>query len=239
MNSLTGTARSTYVRRMFDRIAGRYDLLNRVMTLGQDIRWRRDAVAMLGLSRSARLLDVGAGTGDLAMEARRQATDARVVAGDFSSGMMAVGRRRPGADRIAWVACDALRLPFSSRSFDAVVSGFLLRNVTDLDRALREQWRILRPGGRAVSLDTSPPARGPWRPFLTFHLHSVIPWLGRILAGESEAYNYLPQSTAGFLTPEALAERFRAAGFERVSFVRRMFGTVALHRAVRPEPAAD
>ncbi len=214
-------------------------MLNRVMTLGQDVRWRRAAVTMLGLGGGARVLDVGAGTGDLALEVRRQAAGARVVAGDFSSGMMAVGRRRSAADGIPWVVCDALRLPFSSRSFDAVVSGFLLRNVADLDRAIREQWRILRPGGRAVSLDTSPPSRGPLRPFLVFHLHIVIPWLGRLLAGEPEAYNYLPRSTAGFLTPEALAERFRAAGFENVAFVRRMFGTVALHRAVRPETAAD
>ncbi|MGH2625941.1 MAG: ubiquinone/menaquinone biosynthesis methyltransferase, partial [Anaerolineales bacterium] len=206
MSTLTGPQRGMYVRRMFDRIAGRYDLLNRVMTFGLDVRWRRAAVGMLDLGGAACVLDLGTGTGDLAQEVLRTAPDARVVAGDFSSGMMAVGRRRPGADGISWVVCDALRLPFSSARFDAVVSGFLLRNVGDLDRAIREQLRVLRPGGRAVSLDTCPPSPGPWRPVLDFHLHNVIPWLGRLLAGESEAYNYLPQSTAGFLTPEALAE---------------------------------
>lgn len=238
MSTLTGKERSHHVRRMFDRIAGRYDLLNRVMTLGQDVRWRRAAVAMLGLGGAARVLDLGAGTGDLALEARRSAPGARVVAGDFSPGMMSVGRRRPGADRITWLVCDALHLPFSPNSFDAIVSGFLLRNVADLDRAIGEQWRVVRPGGRVVSLETNPPGPGLARPLLDFHLHRVIPWLGRRLAGDSEAYNYLPQTTAGFLPPQALADRFRAAGFRSVAYVRRMFGTVVLLSAVRPQPAA-
>jgi demethylmenaquinone methyltransferase/2-methoxy-6-polyprenyl-1,4-benzoquinol methylase len=222
---------------MFDRIARRYDLVNRVMTLGQDVRWRRSAVSMLRLAGEERLLDLGAGTGDLGLEAHRQVASVRVVAGDFSPGMMAVGRRRRGAARLTWVACDALRLPFADRSFAAVVSGFLLRNVANVDRALEEHFRVLQPGGRAVSLDTSPPPSGVLRPLLLFHLHRVIPVLGRLLAGDSEAYNYLPQSTSAFLTPEALAAGFEAAGFEGVGFERRMLGTIALHRARKPAPA--
>ena len=222
------------VRGMFDRIAHRYDRLNRIMTLGQDMAWRRSAVSMLGLAGGEHVLDLGAGTGDLALEIRRQDSTARVTAADFSPGMIAVGRRRQGAAALEWVVCDALRLPFAGRSFGGVVSGFLLRNVAELDRALSEQFRVLRPGGWAVSLDTGPPPAGRMRRLLTFYEQRLIPLLGRLLAGESEAYKYLPQSIAAFLSPETLASRFQAAGFADVSFAQRMFGTVALHRGRRP-----
>ncbi len=233
MAHLTGEARARYVRRMFGRIARRYDLLNRLMTLGQDLRWRREAVRRLAPAPGSRVLDLGAGTGDLALEVLRQAPRARVVAADFTPEMVALGRRRPGGERVAWVIADALHLPFADGAFDAVVSGFLLRNVVHLERALAEQRRALRPGGRLVALDTTPPRPGPLRPLLDFHLHTVVPLLGRLVAGDAEAYHYLPASTERFETAEGLAERLRRLGFAEVGFVRRMLGTVAIHWGIR------
>jgi len=113
--------------------------------------------------------------------------------------------------------------------FDAVTSGYLMRNVADLPRALAEQWRVLKLGGRLVCLDTTPPPRNVLRPFLNFHLHVIIPVLGRLVAGASDAYTYLPESTEHFLTAEQLAERLRQAGFREVHFRRLMLGTMAVH----------
>ena len=234
MADLSGSARAAYVARMFDRIAGRYDLLNRLMTFGQDRRWRHEAVQRLSLTPGARVLDLGAGTGDLSFEVLRQQHAARPTAADFSLPMMRVGRQRPGGDRTGWVMADALRLPFAAEAFDGVVSGFLLRNVSDVPAALTEQARLLRRGGRLVCLDTTPPRAGWMRPLLHFHLHVVIPLLGRWVARDSEAYNYLPDSTERFLQAEALAARLTAAGLSQAGYVRRMLGTVAIHWASKP-----
>lgn len=234
MADLSGSARAAYVSRMFDRIAGRYDLLNRLMTFGQDRRWRREAVRRLSLTPGARVLDLGAGTGDLSFEVLRQQPTARPTAADFSLPMMRVGRQRPGGDRASWVMADALQLPFAAEAFDGVVSGFLLRNVSDVAAALAEQARVLRRGGRFVCLDTTPPAAGWTRPLLHFHLHVVIPLLGRWVARDPEAYNYLPDSTERFLEAEALAARLTAAGLAQAGYVRRMLGTVAIHWASKP-----
>ncbi|MBN2501968.1 MAG: ubiquinone/menaquinone biosynthesis methyltransferase [Anaerolineales bacterium] len=229
MTDLSGTERAQYVQRMFGRIAPRYDLLNRLMTLGQDIRWRREAVRHLEIEPGGLILDGGTGTGDLAFEVLRQHPAARVVASDFTAEMVALGRQRPGGECIAWVIADAQCLPFASDSFDGTLSGFLMRNVPDVDMALGEQQRVLKAGGRLVSLDTTPPRRNLLQPFIKFHLHYIVPLLGRIIAGDPEAYTYLPDSTEQFLTAEKLAERMGAAGFRTVDFVRRMFGTVAIH----------
>ena len=235
MSELTGEARARYVRRMFGRIAPRYDLLNRLMTFGRDRAWRVQLVLRLDLPVSPRVLDLGAGTGDLVFEALKQRPAARAVAVDFTPEMMRIGQRRPGAERVRWVVADAAWLPFASAAFDAAVSGFLLRNVPEVDRVLTEERRVLHPGGRVASLDTTPPSRSRLRPFLTFHLHVVIPLLGRIFAGDSEAYTYLPQSTERFLEAGALAEWMSAAGFRDVSYVRRMLGTIALHWGTHPD----
>lgn len=229
MSQQSGREHTGYIRRMFGRIAGRYDLMNRLMTLGQDKRWRREATRRLEILPGALVLDAGAGTGDIAFEILHSRADVRVVASDLTPEMIAVGRRRPGAGRILWVVADAEYLPFAADAFDGLISGFLLRNVADLGHSLSEQRRVLRPQGCAVSLDTTPPRCSLLLPFLKFHLRVVIPLLGRIVAGDAEAYTYLPVSTEGFLEAGRLAERMRAAGFTEVGFVRRMLGTMAIH----------
>ncbi len=229
MANLTGNERARYVQGMFNRIAHRYDLMNRLMTFGQDVRWRREVIRRADLPPAGNLLDVGAGTGDLAQEAIRQHPDSRTVAADFTLGMMRAGRARLGASRFDWNAADALWLPYPDESFHAVVSGFLLRNVSDIRRCLFQQHRVLKPGGVMVALDTTRPPSSPLAPFINFHLHTVIPTLGGMISGEADAYRYLPDSTESFLPAEQLAERMLSAGFRNVGFRRYMLDTVAIH----------
>jgi demethylmenaquinone methyltransferase/2-methoxy-6-polyprenyl-1,4-benzoquinol methylase len=229
MANLTGTERRRYVQAMFSRIAGRYDLMNRLMTFGQDVGWRREVIGRARLSSGSLLLDLGSGTGDLAYEALRLQPGCQPVAADFTLNMMRTGMLRPNAGRLAWTAADALQLPFPSGTFDAVVSGFLLRNVIDVRQGLAEQHRVLKPGGRVVALDTSRPPDSPLSPLINFHLHTLIPTLGGMIAGDRDAYSYLPDSTASFLKAEQLAERMLAVGFRNVGFRRMMFNTVAIH----------
>jgi demethylmenaquinone methyltransferase/2-methoxy-6-polyprenyl-1,4-benzoquinol methylase len=229
MAELKGEARARYVQEMFSRIAPRYDLMNRLMTAGQDVRWRAEVIRRARLNPGARLLDLGAGTGDLALEARRQQPGGRVVAADFTLEMLRVGRQRLAARGVEWAGADALALPFSGGVFDAVVSGFLMRNVADLPRALREQHRVLKPGGRIVILDTTQPGENLLAPLLRFHMNVVVPTLGRLVAGDGEAYTYLPDSTARFLQAEMLSALMVQAGFRKVGFRRLMLGAVALH----------
>ncbi len=227
MTHLKGEERARYVRQMFSQIAHRYDLMNRLMTGWQDVRWRREVITCARLSAGAHLLDLGTGTGDLAREALRRYPGLRVAAADFTVTMMRVGEARYG--KLPWVAADALQLPFAEGQFDAVVSGFLMRNVIDVLQALREQYRVLKPGGRIVILDTTQPKRNLLWPFIWVHLHVVIPVLGGLLSGRRDAYTYLPDSTEKFLTAESLAEGMRQVGFEQVGFRRLMFGTIAIH----------
>jgi demethylmenaquinone methyltransferase/2-methoxy-6-polyprenyl-1,4-benzoquinol methylase len=219
---------ASQVQNIFTRIAPRYDLMNRLMTGGQDVGWRRMVIMRARLDPGDRLLDLGTGTGDLAREALHQQPDCRVTAADFTLAMMLTGRRRPGK-RLDWSAADALNLPFASASQDALVSGFLLRNVADLDQALREQLRVLKPGGRWVALDTTRPRRSLLSPLIHFHMHRVIPFLGGLLTGQRDAYTYLPETSEAFLRAEELTAHLSAAGFKKIGFKRLNFGTVAIH----------
>ena len=227
MTQLTGKEKSQYVQDIFTRIAGRYDLMNRLMTGGQDIRWRNEVIKRAGLHPQARLLDLGAGTGDLARTALAQQPTARITAADFTFEMMRTGRKPQ--DVFGWANADALTLPFPSETFHAVVSGFLMRNVIDSREALREQYRVLKPGGRIVIMDTTRPKRNLLSPFIWLHMHFIIPLLGTLLSGQSDAYTYLPDSTEAFLTAEELGGRMQAAGFKKTGFKRLMFGTIAIH----------
>lgn len=233
MTHLTGKERGKYVQDMFTRIAHRYDLMNRLMTAGQDVHWREQVVRQAKLKSDARILDLGAGTGDLAREARKQQPDVMVVAADFTLEMMRVGQSQTLAqglnESMPWSMADALNLPFEEKTFDAVVSGFLMRNVGDIQQALKEQYRTLKPGGRIVILDTTKPKRNLLSPFIWLHMHVIIPFVGGLLSGFKDAYNYLPDSTEEFVTAKELTVRMAAVGFKRINFEILMFGTIAIH----------
>jgi demethylmenaquinone methyltransferase/2-methoxy-6-polyprenyl-1,4-benzoquinol methylase len=226
MTRLTGQERATYVQKMFTRIAKRYDLMNRLMTAGQDIRWRKQVIQLARLRPNASLLDLGTGTGDLAREAMTQFPQAKIVAADFTLEMMRVGQKR---GPLNFSSADALRLPFTDSSFDAVVSGFLMRNVIDLQKAIQEQYRVLKKGGRMIILDTTRPKKNILSPLIWLHMHFMIPALGRLLTGSSDAYRYLPETTEGFVTAEEMAVRMAAVGFKKINYERFMFGTIAIH----------
>ncbi|MCY4064387.1 MAG: ubiquinone/menaquinone biosynthesis methyltransferase [Chloroflexi bacterium] len=237
MAHLRDKERSDYVRAMFDRIAGRYDLLNRIISGGQDMKWRRFVVEAAALPAEGVLLDIATGTGDIAFEALKRRPGAQAVGADFALGMMRVGMRRdPYGRRVDWTGADAMSLPFADESFDAAASGFLMRNVVDIPRTLSEQWRVLKPGGRIVILDTSPPPDNLLKPLILLHLKIGVPTLGRLIGGKAvgDAYRYLPESTRDFKTPEELQALVEGAGFRDVRFRRFMFGAMAVHWGVKP-----
>ncbi|MDQ6607231.1 MAG: bifunctional demethylmenaquinone methyltransferase/2-methoxy-6-polyprenyl-1,4-benzoquinol methylase UbiE [Actinomycetota bacterium] len=230
-----GTLEEPQVRAMFDRIAGLYDRLNTVMTAGLHHEWRRRAGELAGLRPGDRALDVATGTGDLAFElARRVAPGGRVIGADFSEGMLEIARlkagRRDGPDQadITFEYANALSLPFGNGEFDAVTVGFGVRNFSDLERGLRELVRVVRPGGRIVVLEITTPQRPPLSTFFSLWFDRVIPVLGR-LAGDPDAYNYLPNSVKRFPGPDKLAELMWRAGLRDVHYVLTAGGIIALH----------
>lgn len=231
-----GVEHGRQVRQMFARIASRYDRLNRLMTLGQDRQWRRETVAIACSDRPNRIVDLGTGTGDLALEAFRQNPGALVVAVDFSPEMMAFARKKENGDRIHWVVANGHQLPFTNSTFSASVSGFLVRNLHSLDQFFEEQHRILAPQGKIVTLDTTPPEKSLYKPFLVLYLNLIVPLLGWIFAGDPAAYQYLRDTTKQFLSASALEQKVRQAGFVGVYCVKRMFGIIAIHSGQKPGP---
>jgi demethylmenaquinone methyltransferase/2-methoxy-6-polyprenyl-1,4-benzoquinol methylase len=224
------------VNRMFDRVAGRYDVLNSVMTAGLHHRWRQRAAARAELSPGDSALDVCCGTGDLALElSRHVAPGGHVVGCDFSEPMLDLAREKAAAAETAGVRfewADALELPYDSGRFDAVTVGFGVRNLADLDRGLSEMGRILKPGGRCVILEITQPTRPPLSAFYSLWFDRVVPVLGS-LSSEPEAYSYLPESVRSFPPPRGLPERMDRAGFERIRYTVLAGGIIAIHSGVK------
>ncbi len=226
MTHESGTLQPDAVRGMFDRIAPVYDVMNHVMTAGLDRSWRRLTVEAI-VQPGDRVLDACCGTGDLAVAAERRG--ATVTGLDFSAAMLERARRKSAA--VEWVEGDLLALPFADETFDAATVGFGVRNVADLDLALAELRRVLRPGGRLAILEITQ-ARGVLRPFFSLWFDRVVPLLGKVLPG-GRAYAYLPASVRRFPGAEALAALLERGGFEEARF--RLLGgsIVALHTVVR------
>jgi demethylmenaquinone methyltransferase / 2-methoxy-6-polyprenyl-1,4-benzoquinol methylase len=227
------------VRAMFDRIVPRYDLMNRLMTGGRDAAWRRLAVreALRGRNPAqVRFLDVATGTGDLAL-ALRAAGVANVVGLDFSAPMLAEALRKEALvasdRRISWVEGDAMSLPFPDQSFDAVTVAFGLRNMPSYPAALSEMFRVLRPAGTLVCLETTPFRAPVLRAVFDWYFARVVPIVGGALSGDADAYRYLPASAAAFPDADALGQMMLEVGSSNVRYLRLGLGTVALHVAAK------
>jgi demethylmenaquinone methyltransferase / 2-methoxy-6-polyprenyl-1,4-benzoquinol methylase len=232
-------ARTTHerqVRSMFDRIAGRYDLMNSVMSAGLHHRWRARTVDIAGVGPGDSALDVCCGTGDLALELRRRVGPAgRVVGLDFSAPMLelAEGKATAAGAAVEWVQGNALELPLADGTFDAATVGFGVRNVADLAGAIGEMARVVRPGGTVAILEITTPQRPPLKWFYSIWFDRIVPLLGT-LAGDREAYTYLPSSVRRFPPAHELAGLMHSAGLQDVRYVVLAGGIVAIHSGVVP-----
>ncbi len=226
-----------YVRGIFEQIAPRYDLLNHLLSMNIDRRWRRHALARLGWESApvGTYLDLCAGTLDVGTQLIASRKFAGFVIGaDFAVNMLRAGRGKSPAARLGAVAADAQQLPVRDASVDGAIVAFGIRNVASLDCALRETFRVLRPGARFVILEFTTPANALVRSFYHLYFHRILPVIGGLVSGHGSAYRYLPASVANFPSEQALTERLRDAGFTDVSHESLSFGIAAVHVGTRP-----
>jgi demethylmenaquinone methyltransferase / 2-methoxy-6-polyprenyl-1,4-benzoquinol methylase len=224
----SGTLPDNQVRAMFDRIARVYDVMNSVMTAGMHHRWRRRAAELARVGPGSRALDVATGTGDLAIELARRG--AEVTGSDFAPAMLEIARRK--APGLRFEEGDALELAYPDASFDAVTVGFGARNFGDLDRGLAEMARVTRPGGRVVVLEITTPTKPPLSWFFRAWFDRIVPLLGRV-AGDPDAYTYLPSSVRRFPEPRELGSRMAAAGLADVRWILTAGGIIAIHSGTK------
>ena len=237
--SLGGEDKARYVSGMFARIARRYDLMNTIMSLGQDAMWRRVTVRAANPRPGGLALDVATGTGRIAQELARRG--ARAVGVDFTIAMMRRGRESGVGvgEAVYFAGADALALPFADDTFDSVTTGFAMRNVTDIEAAFREMRRVIRPGGRVVCLEVGRPAWALTRFFHRVYTRRVVPLLGKWIAGDSDAYTYLPSSMGKFPPPAELAAIMRRAGLRNVRWKQLTMGAAAVHAGTKPPASLD
>jgi len=225
--------KATDVQHMFTAIAGKYDLLNSLLSFGRDSGWRRFAVSKCSLRPGAMALDVATGTGEMARLLAQRYSESKVVGVDFCADMLARARAKlttsAGGERIQLVPGDALRLPFPDSEFDCAIIGFALRNVTDIAAACREMARVVKPGGRVVSLELTRPSSRIVRTAFYFYVFRIAPRIGGLISGKREAYTYLPKSILEFPPPEELKRIMEQAGLEKVETCRLTLGAATVH----------
>ena len=232
-----GAEKRAYVKQIFSEIAPRYDLLNHVLSLNIDRRWRRKAISMLGVEHDVggRYLDLCAGTLDVAQSiAMLPRFRGLVIGADFAEPMLRAGKDKVEGRSVAPVTGDALQLPLASGQLAGAIVAFGIRNVAGLDASLREVFRVLAPGARFVILEFSTPRFGPLRALYQWYFHNVLPMIGRAVSGHRTAYQYLPRSVANFPVEEELAGRMTRAGFTGVKWTSLSFGVAAIHVGERP-----
>lgn len=218
------------VQQMFASIAPRYDLLNKVLSLGIDKIWRQAAASEALLLSPAHLLDVATGTGDFALELKRRSPTTQVIGSDFVPQMLELAERKAAAQHldIKFEEGDALNLPYPDASFDSLTCSFGFRNFADYARGLAEFWRVLKPGGRLVILEFPPPAEGLFGAIFRFYFQQILPRIGAVVSGNKGAYTYLPESVLAFPNPATLARLMHATGF-RTRYRLLTYGIAAIH----------
>ncbi|HEX3670084.1 MAG TPA: bifunctional demethylmenaquinone methyltransferase/2-methoxy-6-polyprenyl-1,4-benzoquinol methylase UbiE [Candidatus Cybelea sp.] len=231
MPGRAGGEKGAFVREMFGRIAPRYDLANRLLTMGLDERWRRRAIRLLAPPRGGRILDCCCGTGDLVFGLLRSDPQLDVTGIDFCPPMLdrARERSRRGSTTARFVEGDVMALPFPDRTFDGATMGFSLRNVVDVDATLREILRVLKPGARFVSLDVTKVPNRAFKRLFDLYFYGIVPFVGGIVGGSRSAYSYLPNSLTHHPNAPELRERFARAGFEHAGYASLMGGSIAAH----------
>lgn len=221
------------VTQMFNRISGSYDLLNRMLSLGIDVRWRKVLVGKLRLAQPSRVLDVATGTADLALAIAEALPAAHVTGLDIAEEMLVIGRtkieKRGLANRIQLETGDAERLPYPDGSFDAITVAFGVRNFEDLGQGLGEMYRVLKPGGRLFVLEFSQPKGWLFRPIFQLYFKYLLPLVGRLTSKDARAYQYLFESVQAFPEGETFLELMRNKGFEQTGWTSLTFGTCAIY----------
>ncbi|MGA1846700.1 bifunctional demethylmenaquinone methyltransferase/2-methoxy-6-polyprenyl-1,4-benzoquinol methylase UbiE [Deferribacter abyssi] len=213
---------SEKIKNMFDSIAHRYDLLNRLLSFRRDVYWRKKAIEFLNIHDGAKILDLACGTGDMLIELQRRTKKSILMGGDFSFNMLQIAQKK--VDNVFLSVADAHRLPFKDESFDYVTIAFGFRNVTDKDVGLKEMFRVLKEGGKVCILEFSQPEKKFFSYIYRFYFTKILPFIGGLISGNRKAYEYLPDSVYKFPKKDKYKEMILNAGFKRVEFNSLTFG---------------
>ena len=239
MANLGGEAKQTYVADLFARIAGRYDLMNSLMTGGMHHRWKRLTARLTADGLCGTALDIATGTGDLAFALARERGIHEAVGLDLLTEMITLAQEKRASPsrpaNVSFLIGDALRLPFPDGAFACATAGFSLRNMPDLPQSIEEMARVVRPGGRVTTLELTPMSPGVKASTFRLYFHGIVPLIGQLVAGDRNAYTYLPQSVDYFLQADRLADLFSNVGLAEVGYRKLGFGTVAIHYGTKPE----